>query len=466
MILLLACAGSTGARDKTDTAAIAANGDTRDSDPEDSGSVDSGPARQTGEKATSEASLTFEGDTGAAQLGKTTFYVPDADGDGRDELVFAVGTDTWMTWEGAVGVFFGGHMAALSFSEADEIARPEHGKTGLPDWGDFGNDGGVDLIERIDEVPYDWWLVWYPVARDGDVSALDIGHFIVAGDTPVEYVSAWRRGDEPDLLAISALSGSPNCVDFYRAPLPDTLESADCSVALEDWSGCSAGRTVGDIAGTGGSAFALAASRADDGVASYGDFVFLEPMDGALADADLELDIPNAEHTSLLFWRGADLDGDGNTDLVLTYTDYTQPAELDTCLAVLSGPVADHADPEAAPIRLCGVSHEEGAPYADVGDFDGDGQADLTWGIGTSARDDFRGMTLLDYGPIPSGVGALLSGDVLVEGSANEEAATPALGGDYDGDGIDDLVVGAPNTSDDELWARGAAFLFWGGPPR
>jgi hypothetical protein len=105
---------------------------------------------------------------------------------------------------------------------------------------------------------------------------------------------------------------------------------------------------------------------------------------------------------------------------------------------------------------------------AGAGDFDGDGYADLLIGaprasVGSTAS----GAAYLIYGPITndvllSDVGETVRGAVLVGGPGNEVGISLSGGGDVNGDGFPDLLIGSIN-SDYAATFAGAAYLVYGG---
>jgi hypothetical protein len=84
-----------------------------------------------------------------------------------------------------------------------------------------------------------------------------------------------------------------------------------------------------------------------------------------------------------------------------------------------------------------------------VVDLDGDGAQDLAVGAPQDPRaGDGAGAVLLLYGPIDGGSLDLGAADLVLTGEgANHEAGAALLGGDVDGDGVGDLVIGAPGES-------------------
>lgn len=128
-----------------------------------------------------------------------------------------------------------------------------------------------------------------------------------------------------------------------------------------------------------------------------------------------------------------------------------------------------------AEIKLVGDVPGQGAGFhvGPAGDLDGDGADDVVVGafldntVGPAA-----GAAYLLYGPLPEGVIDLADADAKLLGEATGDFAAEGWAGvgDLDGDGLDDLVVGAPGR-DPALGqpgtaAPGAAYVFYGSRAR
>ena len=119
-------------------------------------------------------------------------------------------------------------------------------------------------------------------------------------------------------------------------------------------------------------------------------------------------------------------------------------------------------------------SRRSAAWYVDLGrsghDFNGDGYADVAigspgWSDGTSAND--VGTVYLFYGPDLDGSPAPGAQPDLVlhgEETLDNFGRSVAFVGDTNGDGYDDLLVGAPGPTEASGTNAGRAYLFAGGP--
>ena len=123
--------------------------------------------------------------------------------------------------------------------------------------------------------------------------------------------------------------------------------------------------------------------------------------------------------------------------------------------------VSDHARAVEYPNPYMAVTGENAGDIAGrsvaLMDLDGDGYADLIVGAPLDDDDDLMSGKVLIF----LGGDAETDPDVVILGSNGEQFGfSVARAGDVNGDGIDDLVVGAPKNDTNEIDA-GVAYIFY-----
>jgi|GEM_PF-629208 len=183
----------------------------------------------------------------------------------------------------------------------------------------------------------------------------------------------------------------------------------------------------------------------DNGSLSGKVYLLVGPISGDedLADAEVVLTGPNADDLAGASLGSGDITGDGTSDLLIGA--YGSDSETGVVFA-LTGPVTASIDLDDADAVLTGSSSAERAGYAvDAVDLDGDGTDELL--IGASLRYDAGtpvGAAYVVEGPVLGEVD-LADADATYVGEDTFHYAGRFVGGsgDVDGDGTPELLVGA-----------------------
>ena len=124
---------------------------------------------------------------------------------------------------------------------------------------------------------------------------------------------------------------------------------------------------------------------------------------------------------------------------------------------LIYGPVLGDIDLATADARLLGEAGDlAGHSVAGAGDVNGDGFDDLI--VGADGHDGYRGAAYLIHGPVAGDIDlAMASARFLGEASSDAGWAVAAAG-DINGDGLDDLLIGAKGLNGHD----GGAYLIFG----
>ena len=181
------------------------------------------------------------------------------------------------------------------------------------------------------------------------------------------------------------------------------------------------------------------------------------------------LGLNESDHTGLDVASG-DVNDDGIDDLIVGARLGDPPGLLNAGVTyIFYGPLEPGTvDPAAADVTVHGIDAKSQAGRAlAVVDVNDDGVNDLVLGAVLASPDEdrgFAGEAYVVFGPVGPGVVELsASADIVIEGIEERDHLGSSIdGGDLNGDGVADLVIGAVGASPDFRTSAGAAFVIFG----
>ena len=316
-----------------------------------------------------------------------------------------------------------------------------------------------------------------PVTGSLDLdAAVDAGQAVaIDGGSDTDRVG-WSLGvadldaDGADTLVLGSHFATPGTlyegtVWFFDGPV--TASGLVSDLAVGSIEGASQGERVGIAYADGGPGLALIGAT---GANSFGGAVYLVtgPVTTArTTDGLVALSGNTGDRLGAAVLGGVDLTGDGVADIAAgAIQAETDPPPYDAgAVYLFEGPVtASGLAEDASSVRFDGrVSAESAGGALAAGDLDNDGVADLV--IGVAPRGSYAGegaAWVIPGGTDLSAAGAAgrvrdLGDELLLLGAAPGDAFGSSLvATDADGDGVVDLLVGAPESP------AGGAHLFYG----
>lgn len=402
--------------DSGDTSDTNDTSDTSDTGSEDTAGAEPTPGLWAGEYELGTDAAWLEPERAADYLGWSLDVGGDADGDGQDDLVVsAVGADPNGDATGSTYVWTTGVAASAKIEDA---------------------------TLRIDgDTVGDWSGYQALFLPDGD------------GDGSDEIVVSTVA------VACSSTTGSPGSVGVFSGARTGVVDFSDAdglwlsSDATERF-GCGMA-SPGDLDGDGLAELVVGAGGNDEAATNGGSaYIFRDPLaGGTYADAELRL-YADVATLGLGDFAGSvgDTDGDGAPEVGVGFTGSLTSGATRGGVYIIGGAsngkmyVEDAASAVVKPESGTGAPTLGGTyanPVAPAGDVNGDGYGDVL--IGAPEADDYAGAAYLLSGPL-AGDEDLFFATAKITGATRAESVGYAVetAHDVDGDGRDDIAIGAP----------------------
>ena len=411
-----------------------------------------------------DARLVIHGNASSA-TGQAVAYGPDTNGDGADAAwvsgYFANYVCRFEAQSGTVALLDGTtclHSSAGDYAGYALATSSTQVATGAIGGRENGAYSGTVYVADAALLPGVHELAEVAVLLHGE-SENDYAGSSVAwletGDAPAVLVVGAPGNDENGagsgrVYALTVEEGaSGNLADaptVIRGSSPTTSQVRHGAPEAGDGAGSVLG-SAGDVNGDGADDLVIGCNGADDGGSNAGiAAIFYGPLPSGvveLRDAEVVIAGEVVDQYAGDFAVGlGDTDGDGLGDLAIS-----GEMSLSGRSWVFSGPLAS-GGVSSARTSIVGEAQDDlaGASLGRAGDTDGDGRADLligAYGVNTTLVD--AGAVYLVFGPFEAGSQSL-TGHVRFTGEADGDAAgrNVAGGGDYDGGGLTDLLIGAP----------------------
>ena len=405
-----------------------------------------GPESFDGSGTLACAQVWWDGAGGVGGLGADVASAGDVDGDGLPDVIAASDGAAWLF----TGITGGGgdtddaHVAVTPLGAGGSVAA-----------GDLDGDSFADLVVG-DPVAGEVYLL-SGAAAGGTVDPTTGGVLSLVATLQIPGmggdVVVVENHDGTGAATVVVGGADSGAAWMFMAPFTGTMVEELAAAEVATSGDRVSVADIGDADGDGKGDLLVGDPLAGDGdgrVLIVRDFSVESRLSGA-----------DGEAAGAAVASAGDWDGDGVLDMAIGAPGSDAEAAGGGAVWIVSGDVTDDAalvDVATTNLTGRGAGEGAGASVAPAGDINGDGFADLL--VGAPGADDGRGAVFVVLGPVE---GEASLGDVayaeLGEGASDAAGAAVAGPGDVDGDGADDILVGAPGAAS----GGGSAYLYFGG---
>jgi FG-GAP repeat/FG-GAP-like repeat len=423
----------------------------------------------------------LESNQASGQLGHSVSFAGDLNGDGFGDIaVGAFGFDGGATNSGAVFVYFGSAGAFNTVADAVLTSSVNGARLGgsVAGAGDLNGDGYSDLI--VGAPNYNGGLVNEGAAFVYFGGAGATLNDVVDGDLQNNQADAFMggsvagvgdvNGDGYSDVAVGAaawdatVSGNEGRVFVYFGGAGSSFNTTSDVTLFSSQVGAAFGSSVsgGDINADGFSDIIVGSILYDSGQADEGNaFAYFGSASfDIVTDGTLQSNVVGAQFGASVSVVG-DVNGDGYADVLAGAPAYTNGQNAEGAAYLYFGGAGTSINSTADALIEGDLANVEfGRSVGSAGDTNGDGYTDVLIGaplFDAPANDEGRAQLYL------GGSGAFETGvDQEFTGAALSRMGFGVSGGDVNGDGFSDVLLGAPGFNGG-LAAEGGAFLYFGG---